>query len=155
MKGILEKWNSISLVNRILVGMIIGIILGTFAKEAQIIGLLGELFVGALKAVAPILVFFLVMGALAQHKDGQKSNMGTVIGLYLIATFSAGLVAVIASFIFQDTVNIGTAAAEDGAAPPGPRACPLGAARLFGTAALGAPGAQGAAAQGIFVPPDP
>ena len=47
------------------------------------------------------------------------------------------------------------AAAEDGAEPPGPRACPHGAARLFGTAALGAPGAQGAAAQGVFVPPYP
>ena len=106
MKAIVEKWNSISLVKRILCGLVIGAILGFVAKEATVIGLLGELFVGALKAVAPILVFFLVMGALAQHKDGQKSNMGTVIGLYLIATFSAGLVAVIASFIFPVTVNL-------------------------------------------------
>ena len=97
----------------------IGAILGFVAKEATVIGLLGELFVGALKAVAPILVFFLVMGALAQHKDGQKSNMGTVIGLYLIATFSAALIAVIASFIFPVTVNLGAAAAADGASAPG------------------------------------
>ena len=106
MKGILEKWNSISLVKRILVGMIIGIILGTFAKEAQIIGLLGELFVGALKAVAPVLVFFLVIGALAQHKDGKKNNMGSVIALYLIGTFCSALVAVVASFIFPVTINL-------------------------------------------------
>lgn len=119
MKTIVEKWNSISLVKRILCGLVIGAILGVVAKQATIIGLLGELFVGALKAIAPILVFFLVMGALAQHKDGQKSNMGTVIGLYLIATFSAGLVAVIASFIFPVTVNLGAAAAADGAAPGG------------------------------------
>ena len=119
MKAIVEKWNSISLVKRILCGLVIGAILGFVAKEATVIGLLGELFVGALKAVAPILVFFLVMGALAQHKDGQKSNMGTVIGLYLIATFSAGLVAVIASFIFPVTVNLGAAAAADGASAPG------------------------------------
>lgn len=119
MKTIVEKWNSISLVKRILCGLVIGAILGFVAKEATVIGLLGELFVGALKAIAPILVFFLVMGALAQHKDGQKSNMGTVIGLYLIATFSAGLVAVIASFIFPVTVNLGAAAAADGAAPGG------------------------------------
>ena len=119
MKGILEKWNSISLVKRILVGMIIGIILGTFAKEAQIIGLLGELFVGALKAVAPVLVFFLVIGALAQHKDGKKNNMGSVIALYLIGTFCSALVAVVASFIFPVTINLGSVAEIDTAIPGG------------------------------------
>ena len=119
MKGILEKWNSISLVKRILVGMIIGIILGTFAKEAQIIGLLGELFVGALKAVAPVLVFFLVIGALAQHKDGKKNNMGSVIALYLIGTFCYALVAVVASFIFPVTINLGSVAEVDTAIPGG------------------------------------
>ena len=119
MKGILEKWNSISLVKRILVGMIIGIILGTFAKEAQIIGLLGELFVGALKAVAPVLVFFLVIGALAQHKDGKKNNMGSVIALYLIGTFCSALVAVVASFIFPVTINLGSVAEVDTAIPGG------------------------------------
>ena len=116
MKGIIEKWNSISLVKRILCGLVIGAILGVVAKQATVIGLLGELFVGALKAVAPVLVFFLVMGSLAQHKDGQKSNMGTVIGLYLIATFAAALVAVVGSFIFPVTVNLGAAAAAEGAA---------------------------------------
>ena len=119
MKGIIEKWNSISLVKRILCGLVIGVILGLVAKQATVIGLLGELFVGALKAVAPVLVFFLVMGSLAQHKDGQKSNMGTVIGLYLIATFAAALVAVVGSFIFPVTVNLGAAAAAEGAAAPG------------------------------------
>jgi len=119
MKGIIEKWNSISLVKRILCGLVIGAILGVVAKQATVIGLLGELFVGALKAVAPVLVFFLVMGSLAQHKDGQKSNMGTVIGLYLIATFAAALVAVVGSFIFPVTVNLGAAAAAEGATAPG------------------------------------
>lgn len=119
MKGILEKWNSISLVKRILVGMIIGIILGLAAPKATVIGLLGELFVGALKAVAPVLVFFLVMGALAQHKEGKKSNMGSVIALYLIGTFCAALVAVVGSFIFPVTVNLGAAAAAEGATAPG------------------------------------
>lgn len=119
MKGIIEKWNSISLVKRILCGLVIGAILGVVAKQATVIGLLGELFVGALKAVAPVLVFFLVMGSLAQHKDGQKSNMGTVIVLYLVATFAAALVAVVGSFIFPVTVNLGAAAAAEGAAAPG------------------------------------
>ena len=119
MKGIIEKWNSISLVKRILCGLVIGAILGVVAKQATVIGLLGELFVGALKAVAPVLVFFLVMGSLAQHKDGQKSNMGSVIALYLIATFAAALVAVVGSFIFPVTINLGAAAAAEGAAAPG------------------------------------
>lgn len=119
MKGIFEKWNSISLVKRILVGLAIGVILGLVAKQATVIGLLGELFVGALKAVAPVLVFFLVMGALAQHKDGQKSNMGTVVVLYLVGTFAAALVAVVASFIFPITINLGSVAAAEGSAAPG------------------------------------
>lgn len=119
MKAIIEKWNSISLVKRILCGLVIGAILGVVAKEATIIGLLGELFVGALKAVAPVLVFFLVMSALAQHKDGQKSNMGSVIGLYLIGTFSAGLIAVIASFMFPITLKLSAISAADAVAPTG------------------------------------
>ncbi|MGN1033180.1 MAG: serine/threonine transporter SstT [Intestinibacter sp.] len=119
MKGIIEKWNSISLVKRILVGLAIGIVLGLVAKQATVIGLLGELFVGALKAVAPVLVFFLVMGSLAQHKDGQKSNMGSVIVLYLVGTFCAALVAVVASFIFPVTINLGAVAAAEGTAAPG------------------------------------
>ena len=119
MKGLLEKWNSISLVKRILVGMIIGIILALTVPKVTVIGLLGELFVGALKAVAPVLVFFLVMGALAQHKEGKKNNMGSVISLYLIGTFCAALVAVVASFIFAVTVDLGSAAAAEGATAPG------------------------------------
>lgn len=119
MSGIIEKWNSISLVKRILCGLAIGIVLGLACPQVTIIGLLGELFVGALKAIAPLLVFFLVMGALAQHKDGQKSNMGSVIGLYLIGTFSAGLVAVIASFIFPVTLKLGDLSAADAVAPAG------------------------------------
>lgn len=119
MSGIIEKWNSISLVKRILCGLAIGIVLGLVCPQVTIIGLLGELFVGALKAIAPLLVFFLVMGALAQHKDGQKSNMGSVIGLYLVGTFSAGLVAVIASFIFPVTLKLGDLSAADAVAPAG------------------------------------
>lgn len=119
MKGIIEKWNSVSLVKRILVGMVIGIILGLAVPNVTVIGLLGELFVGALKSVAPVLVFFLVMGALAQHKEGQKNNMGFVVILYIVGTFLAGLVAVLASFIFPVTVNLGSAVAAEGAAPGG------------------------------------
>ena len=76
MKNLLIKWNQVSLVKRILVGMIIGIILAISIPDATgWITIFGSLFVSALKAVAPILVLFLVMSAIANHKSGQKTNM--------------------------------------------------------------------------------
>ena len=65
----MTKWYSISLVKRIIAGLIIGIILGMVVPQFSVIGLLGQLFVGALKAVAPILVFFLVSGEVWQHNE--------------------------------------------------------------------------------------
>ena len=84
MKNIITKWNSISLVKRIICGLIIGLILGLVVPQATPIAMLGQLFVGALKAIAPILVFFLVMSALLPYGKGQKTNMKTVILLYLL-----------------------------------------------------------------------
>lgn len=73
MKEMINKWNKISLVKRILVGLIIGIILALVVPNAASpIVILGSLFVGALKSVAPILVFFLVMTAISQHDSGKK-----------------------------------------------------------------------------------
>ena len=115
--NIFQKWNSISLVKRINGGLIIGAILGVAVPQLTPIGVLGELFVSALKAVAPILVFFLVMGALANHKEGGGSNMGRVIGLYLIGTFASAVVAVIFSFLLPVELVLGEAA--EGAAAPG------------------------------------
>ena len=85
--GIWEKWNSFGLVPRICVGLIVGAILGLVIPSdgsvvSSIITLLGTLFVSALKAIAPLLVFFLVIGALANAKG--HGNMGTIIALYLI-----------------------------------------------------------------------
>ncbi|HIT88728.1 MAG TPA: serine/threonine transporter SstT [Candidatus Coprocola pullicola] len=119
MKNILQKWNSISLVKRIIGGMIIGAILGIAVPTATPIGILGDIFVNALKAIAPVLVFFLVMSALANHKEGGKTNMGRVIVLYLIGTFSAAVVAVIASFIFQVTLTLPEATTETSNVAPG------------------------------------
>ena len=79
MKNLLKKWNESSLVLRILGGLIIGVVLGLAVPQAAPIGLLGDLFVGALKAVAPLLVLFLVMTALSRHREGQKTNMSRVI----------------------------------------------------------------------------
>jgi serine/threonine transporter len=118
MKNLISKWNQISLVKRILIGLIIGIILAlTIPTVAKPITIFGSLFVGALKAVAPILVFFLVMTAISQHKNGQQTNMKSIVLLYLLGTFLAGLVAVVASFMFKVTLTLG--AGVENVTPPG------------------------------------
>lgn len=119
MKNLLKKWNQISLVKQISIGLLIGIILAVAIPEvAKPVVILGSLFVGALKAIAPVLVLFLVMSAIAQHKSGQQTNMKSIISLYLLGTFLAGLIAVIVSFIFPVSITL-TKGAEDLAAPGG------------------------------------
>ena len=115
MKNLLTKWNSISLVKRIIVGLILGIILGLVIPQVTVIGLLGDLFVGALKAVAPILVFFLVMASLA-NASGGASNMGFIVMLYMVGNFASALVAVAASKLFPVTLILAETAEE--IAPP-------------------------------------
>ncbi|WP_374103898.1 serine/threonine transporter SstT [Bacillus sp. ISL-7] len=119
LKKLLNKWNHMSLVKQIIVGLIIGIILAvTIPEVAKPVVILGSLFVGALKAIAPVLVLFLVMAAIAQHKSGHKTNMKTVIVLYLLGTFLAGFTAVIVSFIFPVSLTLAKGA-EELAAPGG------------------------------------
>ena len=114
-----NHWYKLSLVKRIIAGLIIGIILAvTVPDAAKPVTIFGSLFVGALKAIAPMLVFFLVASAISQHKKGQQTNMKSVIGLYLFGTFSAALVAVAASFIFPVNLTLG-AGVEDVTAPGG------------------------------------
>ena len=101
-KNLLNAWNRISLVKQIIIGLIIGIVLAVaFPTQLSGITIFGSLFVGALKAVAPVLVFFLVMAAISHQKAGQKTNMKAIIGLYLLGTLLAAMAAVIASFIFK------------------------------------------------------
>ena len=83
-KAIVQKWNNISLVKRIICGLIIGIILGLTVPQASAISILGDLFVGALRGVAPILVFFLIMSSLCHMGKGQKTNMKIIVVLYLV-----------------------------------------------------------------------
>ena len=79
MKSVFQKWSQLSLVKRIIIGLLIGILLGVFLPQAQVLTIFGDLFVGALKAAAPILVLFLVMEALSKHQQGKKTNMKQVI----------------------------------------------------------------------------
>lgn len=118
MKNLLKKWNQFSLVMQIAIGLVIGIILSVATPGvAKPIVILGSLFVGALKGIAPVLVLFLVMSAIAQHKKGHQTNMRSIIFLYLLGTFLAGFIAVIVSFIFP--VSLTLAKGAEGLTPPG------------------------------------
>ncbi|MBT2217372.1 serine/threonine transporter SstT [Virgibacillus dakarensis] len=118
MKKLILNWNQISLVKRILVGLIIGIILAlTIPANVKWISIFGTLFVDALKAVAPILVLLLVMHAISKPRSGHPTNMKSILILYLVGTFLAGLVGVVASFIFPVSLSL-TTGSED-LNPPG------------------------------------
>ncbi|MDV4151750.1 serine/threonine transporter SstT [Clostridium sp. AL.422] len=118
MKNLFKKWNELSIVKRILLGLIVGVILAlTVPEKGKAIVIFGDLFVGALKAIAPILVFFLVMSAISHHKSGHKSNMKSIVLLYLLGTFMGGFIGVLASFIFP--VNLTLVAGVESITPPG------------------------------------
>lgn len=108
MKALLLKWNQMSLVKRILVGIIIGVILALSVPDASGISIFGSLFVSALKSVAPVLVLLLVTSAISKHQKGQQTNMKSILLLYGAGTFLAGLIAVIASFIFPVSLTLTT-----------------------------------------------
>ena len=118
MKSIVQKYNSTSLILRIVIGLIIGACLGIFLPGASAIGILGTLFVGALKAIAPILVFILIIASLARANTGMGKQFGTVIGLYVFNTFAAAALAVFMSYAFPTTITLADAA-ENQAAPSG------------------------------------
>lgn len=116
MKRYIQAWNKVSLIKRIVIGVVIGLALALVVPSWSAIGILGDVFVGALRAVAPLLVFTLVTNALSKQKEGKKSNMKTIVVLYLFGTFAAALVAVIASFMFPTTLTLANAATD--IAPP-------------------------------------
>lgn len=117
MKKVVEKWNSISLIIRIAIGLVIGAALGVLAPQATVIGILGDVFVGALKAIAPILVFVLIISALANANKGVGKQFRTVIFLYMLTTLIASVVAVLSSYIFPITLKLTDAATNE--APQG------------------------------------
>ncbi len=109
-----------NLVVQILIGLLAGILLGMFLPEASMaISFLGELFLFALKSAAPILVFFLVISAITNHQSGRKTNIKSVIGLYLLGTFLSAVTAVAASFLFPSYLTLHEQAASDAAPPSG------------------------------------
>lgn len=119
MKRFINVWNRTSLIKRIIIGVIFGFILGMTLPKVSAIGILGDLFVGGLKAVAPLLVFVLVASALSQNEKGQKTNMSTIIGLYLVGTLAAALVAVVVNYFFPITLTLDTATQPKLSSPEG------------------------------------
>ncbi|MCS4488863.1 serine/threonine transporter SstT [Streptococcus sciuri] len=119
MKHIIQTWNKTSLIKRITIGVLVGLLLGLLLPKVSVIGILGDLFVGGLKAIAPLLVFTLVASALSQHQSGQKTNMTTVIFLYIFGTFSAALVAVLVNYIFPLTLVLAKSPKSNLSAPQG------------------------------------
>ena len=117
MKKIFSFYTGVPLILRIAVGLVIGLCLGLLLPEASFVSILGEIFVGALKAIAPILVFVLVIGSLAKAGQGIGKRFGTVIFFYLISTFLAACVAVLISYAFPVTIKL--AGAANNTAPGG------------------------------------
>lgn len=114
---LLRRLTQGSLVKQILIGLVLGVLLATVSKPvAEAVGLLGTLFVGALKAVAPVLVLMLVMASIANHQQGQKTSIRPILYLYLLGTFTAALTAVLFSFVFPSTLHLNAAA--DSITPP-------------------------------------
>lgn len=116
MKEMIKKWNGLSLILRIAIGLVIGAILGVAAPSFTVVSLFGTIFVGALKAVAPVLVFILVISAICNAKGGVGKQFRLVIFLYMLTTFIAAAVAVIASFAFPVTLTLADAVTDT--APP-------------------------------------
>ena len=108
-----------SLVRQIVIALVLGILFALVAPgAAQSVSLLGNLFVSALKAVAPVLVFVLVAAAIANHQSGTAAHMRPILLLYLVGTFAAATTAVIAFFMFPVSVNL-IADAKQVSAPGG------------------------------------
>ena len=113
LKAAVAKYNSVSLILRILVGLAVGVVLALVAPGAGWVAEFGSLFVGALKGIAPVLVFVIVASALAQGSSRLDRRFGTVIWLYMLTTFLAAALAAVTSFMFPVKVVLADAAQSD------------------------------------------
>lgn len=117
MKQIWDTWNSWSLIWRILGGLVVGTIIALAAPGMEWLDMVGNLFVGALKAVAPLLVFVLVINAVCSATKAR--GMGRIILLYVLSTFIAGVVAVVACNLFPISLTLAGVEAAENTAPSG------------------------------------
>ena len=114
---VLGFYTKTPLILRIAIGLVIGICLGIWVPQAGFITVFGDLFVGALKAIAPILVFVLVVSSLAKTGQGVGKRFGRVVFYYMLSTFLAAAVAVVISYLTKATIPL--AEAVDKTAPTG------------------------------------
>jgi len=115
--GLWQRLMQAGLVTQIMIGLVAGVALAWFSKESALsVSLLGSLFVSALKAVAPLLVMVLVISSIANHKQGQKTNIRPIVILYLLSTFFAAVVAVVFSHLLPQTLTL--TAANNEITPP-------------------------------------
>lgn len=116
--NLIKKWNSLSLIFRISIGLVAGAILGLTLPQISWLAIPGTLFVGALKGIAPILVFILVASSIANAKGGNASKFRTVIVLYMLSTLLAAIVAVFANFLFPVKISLNGLNAMEGYTAP-------------------------------------
>lgn len=119
LSAVVKKYNDTSLILRIFIGLIIGAAVGMVAPTWTAFGLFGDVFVGCLKAIAPILVFVLIASALCKGSSKLDKRFGLVLWLYMISTFLAAFIATVASFIFKVKMVLPEAPEGDTAPPSG------------------------------------
>lgn len=117
LQSILQAWQKSNLMLRILIGIIIGAVLALTIPGHSIIAILGDLFVGALKAMAPVLVAILVMSSVATARNSIGSRFRTIILLYMLTTLMAAVIAVVGSFLFPVNIALVNVESATGSAP--------------------------------------
>lgn len=103
---ILKKYTDVSLMLRIFIGLVIGAALGLLVPSWTGIGILGRMFVSALKGIAPVLVAVLVISSIAKAGKGHGHRFAALIGVYMLSTFIAAVCAVVGSFLFPVTLQL-------------------------------------------------
>ena len=116
-KTIIGAWQQTNLMLRIFIGIIIGSVLALTVPGISVISMLGDLFVGALKAMAPVLVAVLVTSSVATARAGLVSRFRTVITLYMLTTLMAAVIAVVGSFLFPVGIALADVQGASGSAP--------------------------------------
>lgn len=117
LKAVIGAWQQTNLMLRIFVGIVAGSVLALTVPGISVVSMLGDLFVGALKAMAPVLVAVLVTSSVATARTGLGSRFRTVITLYMLTTLMAAVVAVVASFLFPVGIALADVQGASGSAP--------------------------------------
>lgn len=117
LKAVIGAWQQTNLMLRIFVGIVAGSVLALTVPGISVVSMLGDLFVGALKAMAPVLVAVLVTSSVATARAGLGSRFRTVITLYMLTTLMAAVVAVVASFLFPVGIALADVQGASGSAP--------------------------------------